>query len=151
MSDVITPAPSRRLYALGPILVAITVGYGLAVLVQPGHWRPMSYVNPQVVGADTVRAGWPIRVIGTKCNNTHDAIAVRGSTYLVLMDPRTPRLLAKSEAIRSPGCTTSNWDNPIPIDTPPGEYRLEGIEIAEDGANVQRGAWYSESFEVVAP
>lgn len=151
MCDPATRPHSWRLYIIGPALVALTIGYGLAVLLQPAVWRPLSYVNPQTVTASTVRAGWSLGVVGTKCNDTPDAVAVRGSVYLVLLDPRTPRLTSKAEAVRAPGCHTSNWSNPVPTDTPPGTYRFEGIEIAEDGARVQRGAWYSEPFEVVAP
>lgn len=149
--DPLPPTGERVLRNLGPALMLITLLFVWVQLARPFAWTPLSYVNPQQALESTVAAGSAIHIRGTKCNDTDQAVSVTGKTYLVRLEPRTPALVFDGSAARVPGCMTATWANMIPTGTPPGTYRFEGIEVAEDGERMHRGAWYTESFEVIAP
>lgn len=156
MTGYVDPLPKQESReglsgSLGPTLILITLVFIWVQFARPFDWKPLSYVNPQEPLVSSIHAGGAIPIRGTKCNDTDGAVSVSGKVYLVRLEPRTPKLVHEGEAVRPPGCTTATWDNPIPADTAPGAYRFEGIEVAEDGERVQRGAWYSDPFGVVAP
>jgi len=136
---------------LGVVVLALSVAVLVWVqLWRPFAWAPLRLVSPQDVLTPSVKAGGEVVVRGTKCNTTDQAVAVSGRVFLVRLIPsRVPFLLTEGDAVRGPGCQTNTWHNAIPAGTLPGTYRIEGIETAQDGTRIHRGAWFSEEFDVI--
>lgn len=154
----------RRLWANGGRSVVVATSFFAAsvallvfaiiwsIVTQPTPFRPVSAVIPQHVTTPVVEAGGNLGVDATKCNHGFEEYATDTRSWLRDLDSNTVTIYAVTTGVvREVGCTTRHHDAAIPITTPPGRYRIEGVDMiySTDG-RVQRVAWHTEEFAVIA-
>lgn len=145
------------LIAFAGLLTSVLLFVGVSLFALE-RWRakdsfaPLDYPSPQRVINPIVRPGETVNVEGYKCNNEDHPIAVQaidGAPLLRSLDTQAliPRPGPRLDAyVRQPGCPLLKFANPLPADLPPGNYRIEGVEVATEGSKEQREAWFTEPF-----
>lgn len=143
---------ATRGLALGIALVAVIFLIVPTVLLvrelNRSTFEPLHTPSPQRVENHEVRAGDVLVVHAEKCNHTDEPVAIESLAIFRNLDNRDAVPYREGFGARDPGCTKLRYENQIPPDLPPGNWRVEGIDIARRGEDVQQEPWYTEPFEV---
>lgn len=123
----------------------------LSFCSQDPEFSPLRNVVPQDVPIRTVSPGGVLVVNATKCNDSDRAVGIESSVFI--RNREDPALLfairERGVVVREPGCVTKQYRNPIPLEIPPGRYRIEGVDITRAGDKVQQEPWFTEDFIVL--
>lgn len=127
---------------------------------------PTQQVRSRVEGMEGPAAmvGDVVVVAGIKCNGSDRPVKVRGSLSWVSIDPRGSIVqVGGGTAMRSPGCTSFRFENPMPDAVRDRSvellgrgivpiWHITGYEepIAPNGHPGVRRDWQTENFMVVA-
>jgi len=160
------------------VLVALLVGVSASsitfYILKPDTWAPLGEYPIQRVDSRIPGINVPavysddfVMITGTKCNDTDKVVNVRGTLSWSLKEPGKTNLVGPDDSVapqdgvapRDPGCTTTEFPNPIPqavvaITKQLGgkaTWALVGIETPirpgkPDGVPV---TWVSQNFLVV--
>lgn len=150
----------RKLWSNGArsllIALAFLIGAGLIfasasvfalVSLRDDSYEPLDFKVPQhVVTKGPIAPGGIVEVVGIKCNTSTEDVAVEGKSYYRNLTTLQLTLNTDATAIRPPGCVSFDYHNRVPMTLEPGRYRIEGVEIARSGTNIQQEPYYSEEF-----
>ncbi len=133
------------------VAIVLYVGATIAsVIVRPSPWQPLEDIVPQkVTSAGPVLQGGSVAVTAIKCNRSSQDVAFESKAYYRNIDTGQVTLFREGQGSRPPGCTTYQYVNPVPPALAPGRYRIEGADIARQGAEIQQEPFRTEPFEVV--
>lgn len=127
---------------------------------------PTQIVTSRVagLGAPSARLGETVNVTGTKCNDTDEPVQVTTTQVWVLSVPAGTQVerTTRGTSTRVPGCTTSDFENPIPPAVAARTeqllrqgirplWRITGCDtpIAPDGADGERRCYESQNFTLL--
>ncbi len=144
------------------LIISLVFNWWVTSRLLPEEYAPLyGYTDPQQVqGVEFSEDGLPVyspgdfvHVAATKCNALEYAIPVEGKLGLARVGEgnRIVRdYITAGSGIRESGCQQFDWDNPLPLDLPPGIWRFEGIETATSptGEKIQAVPLISEPFRV---
>lgn len=122
----------------------------ISTMCQDATYAPLENHNPQRVLNPVVEQGGTLSIDALKCNHSSRDVPVEGVSYFREQESRALVKYRDGFGVRPPGCRTFHYENPIPVDLPPGVWRIEGVEVAREGDEEQREPWYTADFVVVA-
>lgn len=113
--------PTLALLALTASIL-LAVGVSVAISTRPPAWDPLDLSQIQTVSNRVPGVSGPaahitdqIKVTGTKCNTSQDALTVIGVTvWVAVVPPGAAENLGQGVGNRSPGCVTKTFLNDIP-------------------------------------
>lgn len=106
---------------------------------------PFPVVNQVIHPGD----GIPFRV--SRCNLTSVPTKYRLKRYLIALDDNRVIDLGAIDIVLASGCRTEISEiNNLPLDTPPGRYRLVGTAEIQGVMKHLEVTWYTETFVVSA-
>lgn len=135
-------------YFLGAIVIlaAATV---FAFCGESDTYAPLEYVNPQVVSTPLVAPGGSVVVTAIKCVKGKDSVYIEGRSWFIRAEPPLTILYKEGNRAQGEGCLTRVFENELPADIPPGEWQIQGLDVAfGDNGQIQREPWYTEVFTV---
>lgn len=134
----------RILAVFGTVSVLIFV-YGM--FFEPPYIR---YQNLPFPVATPVEQGRTVPIIIERCNDSKNERVYMSARTLVNTDNGVSVQLPEATVSLKPGCDrTISRSVTVPIETPPGNYRIEGEAIAQGLVRKQRVDWYTEQFQVI--
>lgn len=124
-------------------------------ITEPNLWQPLygsGYEQLQEVGEETVAPGGILHVTATKCSR-EDNVDTYGLVTWHRLEPSIKRFSAANPttSTKQSGCTTSTFENKVPIDLPPGIYELSAEVVASKGQKEQKIIWTTKRFTVTSP
>jgi hypothetical protein len=141
-------------------LAVLVTLVGLAAMVAwYGFLEPpfLSYRDMPFEPLHDVRAGEHLALQVTRCSNSDEEEAYLITRRLIRLDPPAsepeaakPRILAPGAVSLMPGCTSEiSLANPIPPDTAPGIYFVQGLAKVDGMWRSSKVPWSSRPFNVL--
>lgn len=147
---------AKKIAQHGTVIAMFTLAAAFLILsivlvvrtVTADEFAPLDNPSPQRVENPVVKQGDVLIVFAQKCNRTSEPVAIESTAVFRNIDNRDAVPFREGFGARDSGCTDLRYENPIPIDLPPGKWRVEGIDIARHGQDVQQEAWFTDEFAV---
>lgn len=171
---IVRAVARNPLTTVGLAGVALCGGWLIRDASEPAPWNPLGEYHVQAVaervpGVDGPAAvlGAPLHVEGTKCNESGEPVEVTGTLRWQSIDPAgASGGHVTVNAVRSPGCVTRDFLNPVPPDVlrlmraaimarggQPVVWAVTGEDtpLAPDGRRGVPRIWRTENFTIVPP
>lgn len=110
----------------------------------------LSYKNlpfPTVVSSITPGEGMVTKVL--RCNNSDTTKAYFTTRSLENIDKRVYWILPSAQMAIDPGCVAATNSTALPLEVPPGTYRLFGTSEVRGILRTHYVDWYSQAFVVL--
>lgn len=113
--------------------------------------RPfLRYQNLPFPVETPVEQGRTVPIIIERCNDSKDERVYMSARTLKNVDNGKEVQLPEATVSLKPGCQrTTSRTITIPLETPPGNYVINGEGIGQGLLKKQRVEWYTEQFQVV--
>lgn len=136
------------------LVVLLIFVYSTIAQIQTAPLNVFSVDVPQhLLNGDTFHPGDTVTVRVRKCNLVGHPISVDGVSFFTEAAPtirKLPRSATTGTVWGPLECKDAPFDNVLPMDLPPGQWRIEGTNTAHDEGREQIAPWYTDYFTVIA-